>query len=84
MSQLPAVSLITELEVRQDEALQSLAELEERITLALAQFGGVVPTSAKVAKGNGRANEQLDQESVELKIHHPEEMQAREDDTAAA
>lgn len=89
MSQLPAPSLITELEVRQDEALQSLADLEERITLALAQFGGVLPASAKTPKQNrnGLIHELagVEQPDVELKLYQPEaETATDEDDSAAA
>jgi hypothetical protein len=73
MSQLPAPSLIAELEVRQDEALQSLAELEQRLEAALAEFGGVSPRSSQGVKvGRKQASELA---AVELKIHRPEESQ---------
>ena len=88
MSQLPAPSLITELEVRQDEALQSLAELEERIVLALSHFGGLSPSNAKGAKAlrsaSGPSNQVPTPGNVELKLHHPEEVPAAQDDSAAA
>jgi hypothetical protein len=88
MSQLPAPSLITDLEVRQDDALQSLAELEARIVAALAQFGGVLPRSSKTARQN--RNDLIhhmagaEQPAVELKLHQPEVEPVADEDSAAA
>jgi hypothetical protein len=88
MSQLPAPGLIHELEMRQDEALQSLAELELRIAEVLAQFGGATPDSEKTSKLQRKANAESlsasEPEHLELKLHQPAEEPHEEEDAAAA
>lgn len=87
MSQLPAPSLIAELEVRQDEALQSLAELEERIILALSHFGGVLPNAKAPRQNRNDLIQQLagaEQNTVELKLHQPDAEPTAGEDSAAA
>ncbi len=69
MSQLPTPSLISELENRQDEALKALTELEQRIELALSEFGG---TQSKARKQAGDATFEQTEEA-ELRLHDPEE-----------
>lgn len=83
MSQLPAPSLIAELEVRQDEALQSLAELEQRIEQALSEFIGVSPIDSKGGE-NRRSAGAGKPDDVELKLHVPDEATTDEAKPAAA
>ena len=69
MSELHAASLITDLEIRQDEALQALAELEKRIELALSEFGGTQ------TKGRKQATATVEDQSKqqELRLHDTDE-----------
>jgi len=73
MSELPAPSLIAELELRQDEALLALTELEQQIEAAMAAFG-VSPVGAS-KRGKKHAAEQSEVSSVDsaaLTLHAAE------------
>lgn len=87
MSQLPAPSLIAELELRHDEAMQSLSELERRIEEALAQFGGTLPSSGKGVKAGMKGNPPLSlsgSPAEGLKLHSPEDESSEVEKPAAA
>jgi hypothetical protein len=67
MAQLPSVSVILELEARQDDALRQLEELEAQVEKALAEFTAAA-RPAQCARATAEPMQQADGPCARLRI----------------